>query len=45
MTSRYIDFAFKSVINDNQDSTSELIRYAEMINSELIRKQAEFARH
>lgn len=42
ITGRYIDNAFKAVINDDLNPTENLYEYADMINDELIKKRTEF---
>mgnify|MGYP003297529197 CR=1 FL=1 len=41
--SRYVNFAFLEVVNNEADPGEELLDYVKMINEELTRKQAEFA--
>jgi ABC-type glycerol-3-phosphate transport system substrate-binding protein len=42
ITSRYVEFAFKAVVNQGEDPGEQLIKYVGQINDELSRKQYEF---
>ncbi len=42
ITTRYIDFAFKAVVNRAQDPGEQLMKYVKQINAEIRRKRAEF---
>ena len=39
---RYIDFAFRNVLNKSVEPGQELLEYVDQINDELTRKRAEF---
>ena len=40
--SRYVDFAFRNVLNKSVEPGQELLEYVDQINDELTRKRAEF---
>ena len=42
MLNRYIDFAFRNVLNKSVEPGQELLEYVDQINDELTRKRAEF---
>jgi len=42
MTGRYLDNAFRSVINNSADPKDALYDYVQMINDELAKKRREF---
>jgi ABC-type glycerol-3-phosphate transport system substrate-binding protein len=42
ITPRYVDFAFKAVINNVQDPGMEILSFTKLINKELTRKRKEF---
>lgn len=42
IVSRYLSFAFLSVVNEKEEPGEKIIHYSKLINDELVRKKAEF---